>query len=110
MENRVKFNLNQKAALTDFQNLGLFPQQSFDHLVGDLLVHSMKFTGFAPVATAAAVVRVGEGRFTRGGKIYYNDTTGGEPIDMTVLLPTVNRRWVAIVVSPDERDDAVEAR
>jgi hypothetical protein len=109
MQDRVRFYLKQMAALKDFENLGLFPQKSFDTIVYDFLFHSMKFVGFVPTAQGASV-NIGDGRFTRLGKIYYNNKAGGEVINLTAHLPAVTQRWIAIVVAGAEQNVEPEQR
>lgn len=96
MENRVLIDTNQKVDVDDFNNFGLYPTQSLDHVVGDLGIPDLAFVGFGVTKSAAARVLVGAGRFFGVGKVYYNDNSGGTEIDFISSLPTVTQRWAAI--------------
>ena len=77
MERKVNIQDWQKVTVEDFNNFGLFPRYSFDHIVGDVLIPSMAYTGFTTVQTAPAVITVGNGRLYHNGLVFYNDNEGG---------------------------------
>ena len=90
MERKVNIQDWQKVTVEDFNNFGLFPRSSFDHVVGDLCVPGMKYTGFTTVQTAPAVVTVGNGRLYHNGLVFYNDSEGGVSLDLLAVLPVVS--------------------
>lgn len=111
MENRVLFEPNQKATQADFNNLGIYPQQALDHVVGDLLIPDLAFTGFQVTGTiGGSAVTVANGRLFRAGRVYYNDSEGGVDLALAPLLPPVTERWVAITVYGTELPSQPEAR
>ena len=110
MERKVNIQDWQKVTVEDFNNFGLFPRASFDHLVWDTIIPDMAFTGFTTVQTAPAVVTVGNGRLYHNGLVFYNDNEGGSSIDLLSVLPVVTRRYVAIVVWGQEIQTDTEPR
>ena len=110
MERKVNIQDWQKVTVEDFNNFGLFPRYSFDHIVGDTLVPSMAYTGFTTVQTAPAVVTVGNGRLYHAGLVFYNDSEGGASLDLLGVLPVVTRRYVGVVVWGQEIETDTEPR
>jgi hypothetical protein len=110
MERKVNIQDWQKVTVEDFNNFGLFPRASFDHIVGDTLIPSMAYTGFTTVQTAPAVVTVGNGRLYHGGLVFYNDSEGGASLDLLGVLPVVTRRYVGVVVWGQEIETDTEPR
>ena len=110
MERKVNIQDWQKVTVEDFNNFGLFPRSSFDHIVGDILIPGMAYTGFTTVQTAPAVVTVGNGRLYHAGHVFYNDSEGGQSLDLLSVLPVVTRKYVAIVVWGQEIETDTEPR
>ena len=110
MERKVNIQDWQKVTVEDFNNFGLFPRSSFDHIVGDTLVKTMAYTGFTTVQTAPAVVTVGNGRLYHNGLVFYNDSEGGASLDLLGVLPVVTRRVVGVVVWGQEIETDTEPR
>ena len=110
MERKVNIQDWQKVTVEDFNNFGLFPRYSFDHVVGDVLIPSMAYTGFTTVQDAPAVVTVGAGRLYHNGIVFYNDNEGGTNLDLLSVLPVVTRRYVGIVVWGQEIETDTEPR
>lgn len=110
MERKVNVQDWQKVTVEDFNNFGLFPRYSFDHVVGDTLIPAMAFTGFTTVQTAPAVVTVGNGRLYHAGLVFYNDSEGGQQLDLLGVLPVVTRRYVTVVVWGQEVETDTEPR
>ena len=110
MERKVNIQDWQKVTVEDFNNFGLFPRYSFDHIVGDLCIPDMAYTGFTTVQTAPAVVTVGNGRLYHGGHVFYNDSEGGASLDLLSVLPVVTRRYVGVVVWGQEIETDTEPR
>ena len=110
MERKVNIQDWQKVTVEDFNNFGLFPRASFDHVVGDLCIPDMAFTGFNTVQTAPAVVTVGNGRLFHNGLVFYNDSEGGASLDLLGVLPVVTRRYVGVVVWGQEIETDTEPR
>lgn len=110
MERKVNIQDWQKVTVEDFNNFGLFPRASFDHIVGDTLIPSMAYTGFTTVQTAPAVVTVGNGRLYHNGLVFYNDSEGGASLDLLGVLPVVTRRYVGVVVWGQEIETDTEPR
>jgi hypothetical protein len=110
MERKVNVQDWQKITIEDFNNFGLFPRSSFDHIVVDTIIPAMAFTGFTVVQTAPAVITVGNGRLYHAGLVFYNDSEGGASIDLLGLLPVVTRRYVGIVAWGQEIQTDTEPR
>ena len=110
MERKVNIQDWQKVTVEDYNNFGLFPRASFDHIVVDTLIPDMAFTGFAVIQTAPAVVTVGAGRLYHNGLVFYNDSEGGTSLDLLGILPVVTRRYVGIVVWGQEIQTDTEPR
>jgi hypothetical protein len=110
MERKVNIQDWQKVTVEDFNNFGLFPRASFDHIVGDTLIPSMAYTGFTTVQTAPAVVTVGSGRLYHNGLVFYNDSEGGSSLDLLGVLPVVTRRYVGVVAWGQEIETDTEPR
>ena len=110
MERKVNIQDWQKVTVEDFNNFGLFPRASFDHIVVDTLIPGMAYTGFTTVQTAPAVVTVGNGRLYHNGLVFYNDSEGGSSLDLLGVLPVVTRRYVGIVVWGQEIETDTEPR
>jgi hypothetical protein len=110
MERKVNVQDWQKVTVEDFNNFGLFPRASFDHVVVDTLIPDMAFTGFTTVQTAPAVATVGNGRLYHGGLVFYNDNEGGTSLDLLSVLPVVTRRYVGVVVWGQEVETDTEPR
>jgi len=110
MERKVNIQDWQKVTVEDFNNFGLFPRASFDHIVGDLCIPDMAFTGFNTVQAAPAAVTVGNGRLFHAGLVFYNDNEGGTNLDLLSVLPVVTRRYVGVVVWGQEIETDTEPR
>ena len=110
MERKVNIQDWQKVTVEDFNNFGLFPRASFDHIVVDTIIPDMAFTGFTVVQTAPAVVTVGSGRLYHAGLVFYNDNEGGTSLDLLGVLPVVTRRWVGVVTWGQEIQTDTEPR
>ena len=110
MERKVNIQDWQKVTVEDFNNFGLFPRYSFDHVVGDVLIPDMAYTGFTTVQTAPAVVTVGNGRLYHNGIVFFNDSEGGVSLDLLSVLPVVTRRYVGVVVWGQEIETDTEPR
>jgi hypothetical protein len=110
MERKVNIQDWQKVTVEDFNNFGLFPRASFDHIVADTIIPGMAYTGFTTVQSAPAVVTVGNGRLFHGGLVFYNDSEGGASLDLLGVLPVVTRRYVGVVVWGQEIETDTEPR
>jgi len=110
MERKVNIQDWQKVTVEDFNNFGLFPRASFDHIVGDLCIPDMAFTGFTTIQDAPAAVTVGNGRLFHAGLVFYNDNEGGTNLDLLSVLPVVTRRYVGVVVWGQEIETDTEPR
>jgi len=110
MERKVNIQDWQKVTVEDFNNFGLFPRASFDHIVADTLIPGMAYTGFTTVQNAPAVVTVGNGRLFHAGLVFYNDSEGGASLDLLSVLPVVTRRYVGVVVWGQEIETDTEPR
>jgi hypothetical protein len=110
VERKVNIQDWQKVTVEDFNNFGLFPRYSFDHIVADTIIDGMAYTGFTTVQTAPAVVTVGNGRLYHNGLVFYNDSEGGASLDLLSVLPVVTRRYVGVVVWGQEIETDTEPR
>lgn len=103
MRSRVLIDTNQKVSVDDFNKFGTLPRDSFDSVVYNLLIPDKAFSGFqTTTTTSGAVINVAKGELWFNGKDYYNDQTGGTNIDLADRLPSVTRRYIAIVVAGSE--------
>lgn len=96
-EKKVLIDPWQKATDTDLTNISLFPEKSIDDIVFDIGIPDQGYTGFPVVQSAPAQITVGNGRLYQAGLVYFNDTNGGQQIDLLASLPLVTRRVAAIV-------------
>src|SRR5215211_4546245 len=114
MERRVIIEHWQKVTQEDFENFGIFPQESLDHVVGDLGIKTKAYTGFATAQSAASEVTVGAGRLYinsgDGAQVYYNADAGGVAISMLGHLPVATRRIVTLTAYANEVDTETEPR
>jgi hypothetical protein len=110
MERKVNIDTWQKVTRDDFNNFGNFPRESFDTIVGKLLIPDMAFDGFACTPSGPVEVTVSNGHLFYLGKVYFNNSQGGTTVDMAARLPTVTRRKVAITVFGTEQDTDLEPR
>ena len=114
MERRVLIDHWQKVTQEDFNNFGVFPQQSIDHVVGDLGVRTKAYTGFDTVQSAAAEVTIGTGRLYintgDGTEVHFNADQGGTAISMLGHLPVATKRVVTLTVWANEVDTETEPR
>ncbi|RZN24768.1 hypothetical protein [Bradyrhizobium sp. Leo121] len=110
MEKRVLIDTWQKVVRDDFLKFGTFPRDSFDTIVGKLLIPDRAFEGFNVVQSGPAEVTVGSGHLFNNGAVYFNDTEGGTTIDLLSRLPAVTRRIVAITVWGQEINSKLEPR
>jgi hypothetical protein len=100
MRTRVLIDTNQKVSAEDFLNFGAFPRDSFDSIVGNLLIPDKAFSGFqVTIPGTGAVVNVAKGELWYNGKDFFNDQTGGTNIDLSDRLPSVTKRYVAITAA-----------
>jgi hypothetical protein len=97
MEKRVLIDAFQKVTDGDMTNISLFPEQSIDDIVKDIGITGQGFSGFPVIQSAPSEVTVGNGRFYQAGLVYFNNTDGGQVIELLSNLPIVTRRIVAIV-------------
>ena len=103
MRSRVLIDTNQKVSVDDFNKFGTLPRDSFDSIVYNLLIPDRAFSGFQVTTTSSgAVVNVAKGELWRNGKDYFNDQGGGTNIDLADRLPSVTKRYIAIVAAGDE--------
>ena len=110
MEKRVLIDTWQKVTRDDFLKFGTFPRDSFDTVVGKVLIPDMAYSGFAVVQSGAAEVTVANGHLLNLGKVYVNDSEGGTTVDLLSRLPAATKRMVAITVWGTETDAKLEAR
>jgi hypothetical protein len=110
MERRVNLDTWQKVTRDDFNNFGIFPQQSFDTVVGKLLIPDLAYSGFSVLQSGPAEVTVSPGHLFYLGKVYYNDQTPGTTVNLLARLPAATRRLIAITVWGTESDTDLEPR
>lgn len=110
MEKRTVIDNLQKMDVNDVADFGLFPEASIDHIVLDTIIPDQGYTGFPVVQSAPAQVTAGNGRFYQAGLVYFNDTSGGQVIDLIASLPLVTNKIAAIVVFGTSVTAKVEPR
>src|SRR4051794_32262182 len=110
MLRRVLIDNLQQVTVEDFNNFGLFPQQTNDAYMADL-GPGAGFAGFSVVQSDVAEVTVGAGRlYVTDGRVFFNTTEGGEVIDLLPLLPVVTRKYVVIAAWGTEVETETEPR
>lgn len=111
MLRRVLFDPRQRVTTQDMLDVGLFPQQSFDHYTRTLLLSGTWFSEF-PIAwtVGATEITVGRGLIFIGGLGYINDTPGGAPMSLLTHLPGANRRYITVYAFASEQDEDPEPR
>lgn len=109
-ERIVKVQQNQIVTATDFNNFGLFPRSSQDHVVRDTITDQAGYVQFQVVESGPAEITVAPGRYYKNGEVYARDDEGGVTIDLSTLLPAVTRKIVTVVVWGNTVDTATEPR
>lgn len=110
MLRRVNIQDWQLVTESDFNNFGIFPQQTFDAILGDL-GPGLAFAGFGVAQSGPASVVLGPGRlYTNAGPVYYIGEGAGAEIDLLAQLPVVTRRWAAITIWGQEIETVTEPR
>ena len=110
MERRLQIQDFQKVSREDFTSLSEFPRESFDDLIGKLLIPDKAYAGFTVAESGVAEVTVGPGRLLYNGAMYLNDTEGGTVLSLLAMLPTATRRWVALAAWGEEVQAETEPR
>jgi hypothetical protein len=110
VQEKVIFSSKEQATLTDMNNLGQFPRDTFDAILEDL-GPGKTFTGFPVVASSAFQVTVGNGRlYMPDGTMYFNGTETGEVVDLLPNAPLVTQKYVAIAVWGTQAESTPEPR
>lgn len=94
-EKLVYYRDRQELQAEDLNNTGQFARTSLDHVVEDGIYEGKAWTQFVFTKTATAELTVSEGRMYSGGAVYVSETD--TVFDMLTYLPTVNKKWAAIV-------------
>lgn len=109
MEHLVIHRERQEVTPDDLMHHQEWAQEAMDHVVRDALVPGRLFWGFpvAPASGSKTQVVVGNGRLYFDGGRWFNDTAGGELIDLNSKRPSLQQLIVSIVVYPElqETDD-----
>lgn len=109
-ERIVKVQQNQIVTANDFNNFGVFPRASLDHVVRDAITDQAGYIQFQVVESGPAEVTVAPGRYYRNGEVFSRDDEGGVTLDLSTLLPAVTRRIITVVVWGNTIDTATEPR
>src|ERR1044072_4138144 len=110
MKQMVIISENQQASSTDGNRFGQFPRDTFDNLIVDT-GPGFSFTGFSTAITATNKTVTGAGTlYGEDGKMFFNDDAGGTELDYTADLPSVGKRWVALVAWGIEQPSQDEPR
>lgn len=110
MRDRVIIDRQQQVTSKDLNNMGLFPQASFDLLVREAIDPGIRYSGFTVIESAPATINVGEGILISDGMLYENDQENGTTISLINELPAIANRYVAVVSWGTEVDAEVEPR
>src|SRR5262245_22189561 len=108
MERIVLFRDRQELQGVDLTNTGTFGRAALDHVVADGISHLNGWVEFSAQKTSVAELTVGPGRIYIGGAVYVAQTN--TVFDLLAELPSVNRKWVAIVGWGTEVDTDVQPR
>lgn len=110
MEKRVVLDQWEKVTRDDFNNFGLFPEAAIDTVVGKVLIPDKAYEGLNVIQSGTAELTVGNGYLFSGGKVFFNDSAGGTPLDILSLLPPATNRIIAVTVWGVEMDSEIEPR
>lgn len=102
MLNAVLVDPLQKVTDKNFNDFGNFPRRTFDTVLADTFGRGLFYSGFACSNAGTGQLRVGAGRLYNNGVAYYNDTDGGEVLDLLRRAPVANSLWVTVVVTGRE--------
>ena len=91
MESRVIFRDYQEQQAQDHNDLQIFAERSFDHLVLDAVTSERRYAGFTCVKTGQVEVQISPGRmYDALGAIYaVNSTTTQSMVSISPLLIAV---------------------
>ena len=96
MENQVVIRPRQQILAPDFMSMQQNAQDSFDHIVKDMLVNGPGYSGLTVTATGAAQVSVAAGRYANGeGAIFASSEIVQ---NLQLMLPGAAKKLVALVV------------
>ena len=104
MEKAVKIHPFGQVTHQEFNNFGLFPRESLDHIVLDGIEPGRAYTGFGVAQAGPFEILIGNGRLFNQGKVFFRATDGGYSINLSEHLPQVTRRIVSVVVWGQEID------
>lgn len=104
------FRDSTEVSVEDMDNFVDNIKKSDDDIVVDALQRGRRFTGLVVQTTSSTSVSVGAGRLWFDGARYYLDDTGGLPLDLLPIKPTLQKRIIAIVAYPETVQSDLEYR
>lgn len=110
MLRQTKFADRQEVTPDDLVNQSAWIKEGDDTIVFDAVDAGRKFIGFEVTGVTRTSVTVAKGRLYLAGSRFFRDDPGGYPLDLNGVRPPLLSRWVAVVVSPDPKDDGLEER
>lgn len=102
------FRDRQEVTPDDFMSTGEFAQAFLTHLIRDAVEDAKGWAGFQVIESATAEITVKPGRIYSGGPSYISETD--VVFDLISSLPSVNKKWVAVVSWGSEIDTDVQPR
>ena len=110
MERQVVFRDRQEVQAADFNNMQLFADQTFQHMVMDAITTERMFVGLLVTQKSATEINVTPGRLWDGpsGKVFRKDEA--ETVSLFSLLPVADLKWLCISVIGQEIETDVQPR
>jgi hypothetical protein len=108
MLDKFLFRDRQEVQAADLNSIQDFAGSTFQALISDGVTDERKFTGFGVTASGETMIAVATGRLYSAGQVYGRGTDS--TFDLFGSLPIATRRVVALVVTGQAEEAAVEAR
>lgn len=110
VEKLVQHRSRQTIMESDLNNAQLYARASIDHVVGDGIEEGRRFIGFDVTQKGSLQVLVSAGRLYFDGGVYPRDEVDGITVDLNSKRPNLQKKIIAIVVWPDNKDEAEQRR
>jgi hypothetical protein len=108
MERTVSFRDRQELQGADLSNIGAFGRAALDHVVADGISDLNGWVDFTAARSGVAELTIGPGRIYVGGAVYVAEAS--TVFDLLAELPSINRKWAAIVGFGTTIDTDVQPR
>ena len=108
MEQKINVFAYAENVPEDINNMQTYVSDSIDHVVGDTIVDTRKYAGFAAAKSGPAQVTIASGRLYNSGKVYAKDSP--TVYDFVSQLPIAAKRIVIISAWGSEVDTGATPR